>query len=491
MTRAAALLLLAALGCPFAPPPAAVAASGPPATFAALAASARHTLAATMYAGAGRWRTCLAPACPAVHSDWGADALTYALFLRWEQRPDAQLAAIFRALVTTAPVYDACRGRACRTWSDVPEWDAIAALRMFRVTADPRALRRAEAAFWSVELSDAFALGACPEVRYQHPFGGGGGLKTLETDANSVKAALLLFAATHDARYLGAARRRYRAIRRRFLDASLALYTVYVLDDGARCRQIPRRFFASVNGDMIWSGLALARATGDSRYRRDAFATAHAVDRLLADGRGVFANLQAENDVAEPLVEAMASVAHVGGGSFAGAWVARNAEAAAANARRADGTYGRFADGPAPTAPATAWQTNGGLALAIAAGALFPHRVVAPDASWSRSVRSTVDLATFPARVHVRGTGVALIGTLGERCCEGGHARVFVDGRETVDGTGIWQNKSSAGRPFPGSVLFAWRWSSRGDHIVELRAGEPNPKEGGPFVRVTREQVIP
>jgi len=64
----------------------------------------------------------------------------------------------------------------------------------------------------------------------------------------------------------------------------------------------------------------------------------------------------------------------------------------------------------------------------------------------------------LPASITVTGSAIALIGTLGERCCEPGHARVFVDGRETVDGTGIWQNKSSSGKSLPGSVLFAWRW---------------------------------
>ncbi|HKU66781.1 MAG TPA: hypothetical protein VJP85_03300 [Candidatus Baltobacteraceae bacterium] len=35
---------------------------------------------------------------------------------------------------------------------------------------------------------------------------------------------------------------------------------MHVVDDGTRCRQTPDRFFASMNGDMIWNGMQL---TGD------------------------------------------------------------------------------------------------------------------------------------------------------------------------------------------------------------------------------------
>ena len=104
----------------------------------------------------------------------------------------------------------------------------------------------------------------------------------------------MLFEATRDERYLAIARRRYGAVRHYFLDRRKQLYSVYVFDDGRRCTQVPQRFFASVNGNMIWNGVHLARLAGATAYRAQALATAHAVERYLNDGNGVFADLQAE-----------------------------------------------------------------------------------------------------------------------------------------------------------------------------------------------------
>jgi hypothetical protein len=59
-----------------------------------------------------------------------------------------------------------------------------------------------------------------------------------------------------------------------------------------------------------------------------------------------------------------------------------------------------------------------------------------------------------------------------------------VDGRETFDGTGIWQNKSSSGRRIPGEILFAWRWPRRGRHTITFAPGVPNGKEGGSFLHL-------
>src|SRR5207302_4626344 len=123
------------------------------------------------------------------------------------------------------------------------------------------------------------------------------------------KAALLLYRATSNPAYLAAAVAGYAAARAYFIDPRVALYTVYSFDDGHSCRQLPHRFFASVNGDMIWSGAELAMATGQPTYLEQALATAQSVDRYLTDARGVFVDLQAENDVVEPLVEAMALLA--------------------------------------------------------------------------------------------------------------------------------------------------------------------------------------
>ena len=86
---------------------------------------------------------------------------------------------------------------------------------------------------------------------------------------------------------------------------------------------------------------------------------------------------------------------------------------------------------------------------------------------------------------------MALIGTLGERCCEPGRAGVVVDGTPAFDATGIWQNKSSAGRALPATVLFAWRWPAAGPHVIRLVPDAANPKEGGPFVDVRSIVVAP
>jgi hypothetical protein len=412
------------------------------------------------------------------------------LYERRLVRGDGALLPIFRALEATEPRYGPCRIPSCTNWSDVPMWDAVAALRTYDVTHDDAALRNAEAAYAAVAESDVYARGACPEIDYQRPHAESGGLKTLETDANATLAAVLLAERTQRADYLDQARRRYDAIRRWFLDPELALYTVYVFDDGQSCKPLPHRFFASVNGVMIEAGLALARATHDDRYARDADATAHAI-RALDDDRGIFTDLQAENDVVEPLVLAMLQLAR-GGDAFAREWILRNA-AAAVHARRAgDGVYGRFFDGPPPAAIVTAWQSNGGLALEIAAGALAPDERAEPGDSWRDASTSVVTHGdALPQSFRFTGSGVALLGTLGERCCELGRARVLIDGREPADRTGIWQNKSSAGRPLPGSVLFAWRWATSGPHEIRLEPDAANAKEGGPFVHLDVATIAP
>ena len=360
-------------------------------------------------------------------------------------------------------------------------WDSIAASHEYEASpSNTLALAKAKAAFDAVEDSDAYARGACPAIRYQRPNGRGDRLKTLETDSNAVKAAILLYDATRERRYLRVAVTRYAAIRRYFLDARLPLYSVYVFDDGKQCVQVPHRFFASVNGNMIWNGLRLASLTGRGRYRDDALATANAVDRLLSDAAGVFSDLQAENDLEEPLIEAMFALATVERQAFARQWLLTNASAAY-SARKADGTYGRFFDGPPPAGIVTAWQTNGGLASEIAASALEADGVV-DSGGWSDARYVPYSVRRLPTTLHISGSGVALIGTIGEVCCQPGHARILLDGVETVNGIGTWQNKSSSGHPFPGSVLFAWRWPKPGAHVVTLLPGVYDPKEGGPFL---------
>jgi hypothetical protein len=470
------------------------AASVPPPTFRELGDDAARALTTRWYDGAGRWRTCLDPSCGVGNADWGSDSLTGVLYERWLVTRDAGLVPVFRALLNTEPRYGDCRRPRCTSWSDVPMWDAVAAVRTYDVTLDARALDRAEAAYRHVARSDVFARGACPDIDYQRPHAESGGLKTAETGANAALAAALLAETiphadvARRAMYHDDAQRRYDAVRRRFFDRSAQLYTVYVFDDGRTCGPLPHRFFASVNGAMIEAGLSLYELTGISRYAEEARATARAI-RALDDGHGIFADLQAENDVVEPLVLAMLLLAR-DGDAFARDWILRNA-AAAAHARRADdGAYGRFFDGPPPSGIATAWQTNGGLAIEIAAAALAPDARAEADDPWTGAQSRDVALTTLPARLRFTGSGVALFGTLGERCCEPGRARVLIDGRETFDRTGIWQNKSSAGRALPDTVLFAWRWRTSGPHELRFEPDAPNAKEGGAFLDTRRATIL-
>jgi uncharacterized protein YyaL (SSP411 family) len=126
-----------------------------------------------------------------------------------------------------------------------------------------------------------FALGACPGILYQHTGGGGTQLKTLETGANYIKAALLLYQITHHRGYLAQAEDQYQAVRRYFLSPDVPLYTVYLFDTGSSCQQVPAQYYGSVNGTMIWAGLDLAGLTGAAAYRTEAIATAKAVGHLV------------------------------------------------------------------------------------------------------------------------------------------------------------------------------------------------------------------
>jgi hypothetical protein len=458
-------------------------------TYAAAGNRAEDTLLHFWYAGKGQWKICDAPDCGKWNRDWGADALTYATYLRWTVTRNPRISATLKALVATSPQYgDPCLARPCG-WSDVPAWDSIAALREYEVTRDPRGLAKAKAGFAYVEDSKVYALGACPSIDYQQPNGEANDLKTLETDANMIKAALLLYRATKSPAYLDSAVRRYAAVRTYFLDAEVPLYSVYVFDDGKTCTQVRHRFFASVNGDMIWNGFELSRVTHDVRYLSEAIATAQAVDRYLSDPAGIFADLQAENDIVEPLVEGMYVLARNAHVALARRWILRNA-AAALSARDAYGTFGRFFDGPAPRTTTTQWQTNGGLALEIAAAALAPKARVSTTNRWRGARYVDTPVTVLPATVTVTGSAVAFVGTLGEKCCENGHARVFIDGAETFDGTGIWQNKSSSGRSIPRTVLLAWRWPRSGTHTFRFEPGEPNGKEGDSFLHLSGYYVV-
>jgi len=454
-----------------------------PSTFAQAGDQAVATILDVFYNGKGLWRLCDVATCPTANQDWGADSLTYTLYLRWQATHDRRLVPVMRALLATAPNHPGpCTVRPCGSWSDVPEWDAIAALREYAVTGhDSLALKKAKAAFNSVAGSVDFSLGACPQIRFQQPDGAGHGLKTLESDANAIKAALLLYQAVGDTAYLTSAINTYDAVRAHFLDPVTPLYSVYLFDHGTRCSQLAHRFFASVNGDMIWNGIELARDTTRPSYLAQATATAKAVVQKLADPAGVFADLQAENDIVEPLVEAMYDLASQERVGFARDWILKNATAAL-SARAPTGAFGRFFDGPPPSTTTTIWQSNGGLAVVIAAAALDPTGRIPPADAWAGARYVPDHIAKAPASVMFTGREIAFYGTLGEVCCQPGQARVFVDGVETFDHTGIWQNKSSLGEAVPRTVLFAWRWPRSGVHTITFEPGVANGKEGGPFL---------
>lgn len=469
-----------------------IAVGGAPITFRQAGSDAVDAMVRVFYTGDGKWRECAAADCHASNQDWGVDSMTYTLWLDWKTTGDPKVSPLMGALEKTAPSYPApcSEGVACSSWSDVPEWDSIAASREYEITHDPIALQKARAAFDFVEHAQVFARGACPAINYQLADGGTNNLKTLETDANGVKAALLLYEATHEQRYLTAASTRYASIRKYFLDPKVPLYSVYVFDNGTKCEQVPHRFFASVNGDMIWNGLHLYRATHNAAYLQESIATARAVDEHLSDARGIFADLQAENDIVEPLVEAFYELATERHYQPAQQWLLRNA-AAAWSARAHDGTFGRFFDGPVPAAVTSVWQSNGGFALEVAAAAVSPNTTVSTTNDWSGAHFIARDITLNSEPITFDGSAIALIGTIGDNCCEPGHARVAVDGVETFDQTGIWQNKSSNGRHTPNSVLFAWHWPKAGHHTISFMPGTANAKEGGAYLHLTGYSVLP
>src|SRR5690349_2660548 len=454
-----------------------------PGSYAALARRAVATLEGEYYNGAGEWNLCVPSRCSAGNRDWGADSLTYVLYLHWLLIGDPAVAPMMNALTATAPSSHS-------GVSDVPLWDSIAAAREYQITHNPEALRHAEAYFGSVAGSRQYALGACPGILYQRSNGGGTQLKTLETDANYIKAAVLLYQITHQRGYLAQAEQHYQAVRQYYLSPRTSLYTVYVFDSGTSCTQVPAQYFGSVNGLMIWNGSTLAQLTGQRSYLSEAIATAQGVAANLGDGTGVYADLQAENDITEPLIESMYLLA-AHGQRFARHWLLASASAAAGSVNTHTGTYGRFFDGPPPTAPVTAWQGSGGLALAQVAGALDPRGRPADRKFWARASFVRDNLAMHGSTVSFSFTGraVAIIGTIGEVCCTDGHAQVAIDGTQTFDRTGIWQNKSSSGRSLPESVLFAWRWPRPGRHTIEIGPAAANADQGRTFLHLTGSDV--
>jgi hypothetical protein len=457
--------------------------------YASRATKAVSLLERRFYNGTGLWHMCLQLPCTTKNRDWGSDSLTYVLYFRWMLTRDRSVPPIMRTLASTAHAWvPGDKGS-----SDTVMWDAIAEAREYQVTRSPVALAKSIQAFRWVDsvMAHGFATGACPDIDYQWPHGGGTGLKTLETATNYIKAALLLHEITGSAAYLAKAETEYQQVRRYFLAGSAPLYTVYVFDNGSTCRPLPGRYFASVNGNMIWAGSTLAAATGNRAYLTQAVATAEAVRAHLGDGTGVYADLQADNDVSEPLIEAMYRLAFHDHQRFAARWLLTSASAAGAD-QNAAGEFGRFFDGPPPTGPATAWQINGGAALMQAAAALDPRGSPADPGFWTRAsfIADTRGLAGSELRITVTGRAIAIMGSIGDVCCVSGHARVFVDGVETFDRTGIWQNMTSPSVQQPGQVLFAWRWPKSGRHTIAIKPGIPDPEEGGSFFQMDGYLVV-
>ncbi len=443
--------------------------AAPSMPFSQAGTQAVQSLLADYYAGAGEWRECDAPGCRTANSDWGTDAATDALYLRWSDTRDPRLRSIMAELIPTSRRFPApCTSRPCGYWSDTPAWDAVTLMRVFEVTGDPRALTRARAAYRFVRESAVFFAGACPSIPYQKAAPSQSHVKTLETLANEVKAALLLYRATGASAYLDQARSGYASAREYFLSDSSALYTIHVSDDGAACRTTPQRYFASVNGLMIWNGTELARDLHDPEYLDDALATAHAVDRQLSDPAGIFADTGGENDVVEPLVEAMERLAQDDGSAFAREWIVRNAQAAL-GARGADGNFARFFDGPSQRT-ASIWESNGGFAVEIAAAALEPNTDAPTSRSWSGARVDVAPIRSLPVTMSVSGSALALVGEMGADC-EAHHIHVFVDGSEINDHAGLWQNPTM---PEDHPVFFAWRWSTPGVHTITLRSDGAN-----------------
>src|SRR5215467_961488 len=232
--------------------------------FAGRATRAVRLLERTFYNGTGLWHMCVSLPCSTKNRDWGSDSLTYVLYFRWMLTRDRSVPPIMRTLASTAHAWV----RGDKGSSDTVMWDAIAEAREYQVTGSAVALAKAVQAFRWVDsvMAPGFATGACPDIDYQWPYGRGTGLKTLETATNYIKAALLLHEITGSAAYLAKAESEYQQVRRHFLIGSAPLYTVYVFDDGSTCRPLPGRYFASVNGNMIWAGSALAADTGNRAY---------------------------------------------------------------------------------------------------------------------------------------------------------------------------------------------------------------------------------
>jgi hypothetical protein len=466
-------------------------------SYATLARKSIFMLEHTFYSTAGRWHMCVPlrhRLCNTKNRDWGADALTYDLYLRWQVARDRSVVPLLAGLARTGIRWTPARFGS----SDNMMWDAIAEVREYQVTGSRRALADAQAAMATLSAgpSGGFAAGACPAISYQWRFGHrDSGLKTLETDSNYVKLALLLYEVTGIRADLRDAEARYAAIRRYYLSPAAPLYTDFVIDNGRACRAVPRIFLGSTNGNMIWAGATLASDTGRSAYLRQAIATARAVSAHLRDGAGSYNGLFTDIDIGEPLVEAMYTLATTCHQAFARHWLLTAASAASADVNSRY-EFGRFYDGPPPASEVTSWAVNGGVALMTAAAGLDGTGRSADPAFWTNAVRVRDNLVlarpagpTLPIRFT--GRAIAILGTIGDVCCRAGHAWVAVDGARTFSDVGIWQNRSSPARRLRDQVLFAWRWRTAGPHTITILPASYNVLQGGTYFHMTGYLLVP
>lgn len=423
---------------------------------------ATHALIADYYDGAGRWRECDLASCTVANSDWGTDAATDALYLRWATTNDPGVQSILKSLIATSLAYPApCEKRSCSYWSDTAAWDAVALARIYEATGDAQALSRAEDAYRFVTGSRAYLAGACSTVPYQEAIASGSDIKTLETLANETKSALLLYRATGDASYLRDARAQYGDARAYFLDEATQLYVVHVHDNGRSCEAEHARYLASVNGLMIWNGVELQHVTHKPGYLDDAVATADAIGEAFSDGDGIFADTGGDNDVVEPLIEGMYALAK-DGDTESRDWILRNASVAL-GARGTDGSFARFFNGP-PQAVPSIWESNGGFALEIAAAALNPSGAVSGIPSWREATIDVGSVRALPAAFTVEGSAFALAGTMNAACMKH-HLLVSIDGVPISNRAGLWQNHALNERAH---VVFAWQWRTVGSHTITI-----------------------
>ena len=469
MRRLLALLALLAASLAFA-------SCGPSGRTYGDAGKASSTSLQELWFADGAWKLCLAPDCPVAQSGSGAAALTYDAYFAWRPKDsgDSSYGPLMAKIAATIPPFTRpCVNATCHTLSTVAMADAVALLRTYDPNETDRSgLAKVTGALDALDRSKAYFRGACPEIPYAEPFGGKSMLKALATDSNYAKAAVSVAHYTLDTSYLDRGERRYLLARKFFFDPKAGLYTAYVLDDGKQCRQVPAQFQAGVNGDMIYVAYVLFVASRGAAYQAQATSVAQAVATKLSDARGILANLEDEHDSAEPLFEAFYVLAKYWNQDFALDFVTRNA-AAVEGARTQTGSLGRFFDGPPPEDGVTAWQTSGGFAATLAAQALQPGDVLpSPGPGWTNARFTALGPQKMPQVIRFNGSGIALRGTLGDRCCPAG-ARVFVDGVETFDRTGIRQSYSPAGK-IPNSVLFAWQWPTAGKHEIRLEAKSPS-----------------